>query len=707
MTDEPASPIEVAVAATPEHQLKDELYIVIPTIRNLDFLEMWRAFFSLNTSSSFKTVILRGPSRSPMTLIMSFTTGMRLTGFRALRLPAFRSRTPLVVASVAKDPSGKAINALEQHIKNLLSPSVPFFLKTLYDPFADGVDFVHYECPNPTCEASREEHVDAVLSIPKSTLFPMCGMNLAFYRHLIGPAMYFGLMGEDHQPIGRYDDICGLAGASSREPKEYKGIYWQFEIIPFFQQVVLPKDYTTVQKCYVELSKQIKEKLGKIDPYFHKLAEAMVTWIQVWDELNPTAATAALSNGKTDVVRDDPTNNVPDTIFSKLGMQLHRRNNHPLGILKNGIYEYFDTNYPTMFDKFDDLCPIVSVKQITEACLLVYYLMDFIDYYNFDDVLVPADHVSRSYNDTYYVDSQTVLRCHTSAHQAELLRRGHTHFLVTVDVYRRDSIDSTHYSVFHQLNHLLGTTMGSFVGHMMEGVRAFTPDIWEASGLDPTSYAADDLKKSLEGLARHLFGAVEMRWIDAYFPFTNPSYELEIYFKEKWMEVLGCGVMEQEILKSNGRPNSVDWAFGLGLERLAMVLFDIPDIRLFWTTDERFTSQFSEGQMGVKFKPFSKYPPCYKDMSFWINESFTENNLCEVIRGIAGDLVERDNFLFRRYQVSLIDNCTNKKGMTSHSYRIAYRSMERSLTDEEINNLQAHYYTLALLLFQFLSVRLR
>ncbi|KAJ0042259.1 hypothetical protein Pint_18443 [Pistacia integerrima] len=134
--------------------------------------------------------------------------------------------------------------------------------------------------------------------------------------------------------------------------------------------------------------------------------------------------------------------------------------------------------------------------------------------------------------------------------------------------------------------------------------------------------------------------------------------------QEKWLEVLGCGVTEQEILKRGGRSNNVAWAFGLGLERLAMVLFDIPDIRLFWSTDERFTSQF---------------PPCYKDMSFWINESFTENNLCEVVRGVAGDLVE---------EVQLIDNFTNKKGMTSHCYRIAYRSMERSLTDDEINELQ-------------------
>ncbi|XP_054822385.1 phenylalanine--tRNA ligase, chloroplastic/mitochondrial-like isoform X2 [Prosopis cineraria] len=288
---------------------------------------------------------------------------------------------------------------------------------------------------------------------------------------------------------------------------------------------------------------------------------------------------------REDVVKDDPTNNVPDTIFSKLGLQLHRRDQHPLGILKNAIYEYFDSNYSNKFDKLDDLCPIVSVKE------------------NFDDVLVPEDHVSRSYNDTYYIDPLTVLRCHTSAHQAELLRRGYTHFLVTGDVYRRDSIDSTHYPVFHQ----------------MEGFRVFVPDEWEPSGMDATSYAAADLKKCLEGLARHLFGAVEMRWVDTYFPFTNPSFELEIYF------------------------------------------------------------QFSKGQLGVKFKPFSKYPPCYKDMSLWINESFTENNLCEVVRSVAGDLVE---------EVKLIDNFTNKKGMTSHCYRIAYRSMERSLTDEEINDLQ-------------------
>eukprot|EP00252_Welwitschia_mirabilis_P016280 TRINITY_DN3591_c0_g1_i1.p1 TRINITY_DN3591_c0_g1~~TRINITY_DN3591_c0_g1_i1.p1 ORF type:complete len:450 (+),score=64.36 TRINITY_DN3591_c0_g1_i1:214-1563(+) len=348
---------------------------------------------------------------------------------------------------------------------------------------------------------------------------------------------------------------------------------------------------------------------------------------------------------KEEIVREeDPTNNIPDSIFGKLGLQLHRRDNHPLGILKEEIYKYFDQQYQGQFKKFDDLCPIVSVKA------------------NFDDVLVPPDHVSRSYNDTYYINSETVLRCHTSAHQAELLREGHTHFLVTGDVYRRDSINATHYPVFHQ----------------MEGFRVFTSTELGASHLDSASYVAMDLKKTLEGLAQHLFGNVETRWIDTYFPFTDPSYELEIYFQGEWLEVLGCGVTEEKILSDNGRQGCLAWAFGLGLERLAMVLFDVPDIRLFWSSDPRFTSQFSKGQLGVKFKPFSKFPPCYKDISFWISDSFTENNFCEVVRAVAGDIAE---------EVTLIDQFT-KKDKTSHCYRITFRSMERSLTDEEVNQLQ-------------------
>jgi phenylalanyl-tRNA synthetase alpha chain len=181
-------------------------------------------------------------------------------------------------------------------------------------------------------------------------------------------------------------------------------------------------------------------------------------------------------------------------------------------------------------------------------------------------------------------------------------------------------------------------------------------------------------------MASHLFGETEMRWLDEYFPFTHPSFELEIYFQDEWMEVLGCGVIHPNILANAGRPNDKGWAFGLGLERLAMILFGIPDIRLFWTTDERFHSQFAKAGEIVQFKPYSKYPPCYKDISFWITDDFHINDFNELVRGIAGDLVE---------QMELIDNFTHpKSNRTSHCYRIFYRSMDRSLTNEEIDELQ-------------------
>lgn len=181
-------------------------------------------------------------------------------------------------------------------------------------------------------------------------------------------------------------------------------------------------------------------------------------------------------------------------------------------------------------------------------------------------------------------------------------------FLCTGDVYRRDEIDASHYPVFHQ----------------MEGVRIFAKDSPAFVGLteaERTEYIVNDLKGILGGLAKHLFGDVEMRWNSDYFPFTEPSFELEVLFQGKWLEVLGCGVVHKEVMVNGQRPEDFGWAFGLGLERLAMVLFGIPDIRLFWTEDQRFLSQFNESKPRITFVPYSKFPACYKDVSFWLPES--------------------------------------------------------------------------------------
>jgi phenylalanyl-tRNA synthetase alpha chain len=211
----------------------------------------------------------------------------------------------------------------------------------------------------------------------------------------------------------------------------------------------------------------------------------------------------------------------------------------------------------------------------------------------------------------------------------------------------------------------------------MEGVRIY-PASFDMKVVEA------DLKALLTGLAVHLFGEVEMRWREDYFPFTQPSFELEVLFNNKWLEVLGCGVIHPEVLANAQRAELTGWAFGLGLERLAMVLFDIPDIRLFWSHDERFLGQFKEGKL-AKFKAFSKYPLCYKDMSFWLppdnaTKSFHPNDLYELIRDIAGDMVET---------VELFDEFVHPKTeKRSQAYRITYRHMERSLTNEEVDALQ-------------------
>lgn len=144
--------------------------------------------------------------------------------------------------------------------------------------------------------------------------------------------------------------------------------------------------------------------------------------------------------------QDHPSNNLPSEVKAKLEKQLLHQVNHPLNIIKKKIHEYYTSQGrgegKPKFTLFDSLSPVVTVKQ------------------NFDDLLTPEDHVSRKPTDTFFLDDMHLLRCHTSAHQTDLIRDGNNAFLVAGDVYRRDEIDSSHYPVFHQ----------------MEGVRVFTQE---------------------------------------------------------------------------------------------------------------------------------------------------------------------------------------------------------------------------------------
>ncbi|EED91239.1 phenylalanine tRNA synthtetase-like protein, partial [Thalassiosira pseudonana CCMP1335] len=345
-----------------------------------------------------------------------------------------------------------------------------------------------------------------------------------------------------------------------------------------------------------------------------------------------------------------PSNNITPHIASLVGRDLHLRPSHPIGIVRSKIQEYFaslkdDNN--TIYKIFDAEDPIVTSQQC------------------FDDLLIPPNHPGRAPSDTYYVTESTLLRTHTSAHQSQHLRSGVDAFLCCGDVYRRDEIDATHYPAFHQ---------------MEGGAEGLTREEWLKS--TECQMVELDLKSTLEGLMDHLFGPTQKRWNEDYFPFTEPSFELEINHNDEWMEVLGCGVIHEQVLELSNRSDRRGWAFGLGLERLAMILFKIPDIRLFWTDDERFHSQFKEGKI-AEFRSYSKYPPVFKDIAFWTkstSDEFVENDFFDLVRSTAGDLVER---------IELIDHFTHPKtGRSSRCYRISYRSMDRSLTNEEIDELQ-------------------
>lgn len=327
-------------------------------------------------------------------------------------------------------------------------------------------------------------------------------------------------------------------------------------------------------------------------------------------------------------------NNINKSIQEKRSIKLHLKQNHPICLIKELIYNYFKD-----YKKFDDLSEVVTIKS------------------NFDDLLVPKDHPSRRTTDTYYVDVNHVLRSATSAHQNELMQRGYRRFVATGDVYRKDTIDKYHYPIFHQ----------------MEGVKI-------VEDIDPM----EDLVNTLNGLMEYLFPGSEYRILDDYFPFTNPSIQYEVKMEGEWVEICGAGVIQKQIL-DNCNISKKGWAFGIGLDRLVMKLCNIPDIRYLWTDDERFINQFKNGI--TQFQLYSKYPSTYRDISYWVKNYIEDeeenlwikhNDFCMDIRDISCDLIQ---------DISLLDKYT-KGDQTSLMYRITYQSLNRTLENEEVNEIQ-------------------
>ncbi|CAH8293523.1 unnamed protein product, partial [Schistosoma turkestanicum] len=359
---------------------------------------------------------------------------------------------------------------------------------------------------------------------------------------------------------------------------------------------------------------------------------------------NPTSNWISINGNST--IKDSWYNLTPH-IIELTKKSLHNQKYHPLNLIKQRIVDFMFKHHvrhvdndnqkgTPLFSLYDHLSPVVTVRQ------------------NFDSLFIPPDHPSRLRTDTYYLNETTVLRSHTSAHQLDLINSGLNAFLVAGDVYRRDDIDSLHYPVFHQIEGVRLFTQDELFQNAIDPCQCFRlfedipssslynrPDLYPFKVFPSSMLPLDkqlnhttetklvleyELKTLLQEMAKCLFGPdIQLRWVDAYFPFTHPSWELEIKTKsgypknnlvcdnrnnnddddesiEEWTEMLGCGIIRQELLDRSGIPNKVGYAFGLGLERWAMQLYEIPDIRLFWSKDEGFLNQFITDDIHASIK---------------------------------------------------------------------------------------------------------
>ena len=203
------------------------------------------------------------------------------------------------------------------------------------------------------------------------------------------------------------------------------------------------------------------------------------------------------------------------------------------------------------------------------------------DYYNFEALNIPKNHPARDMQDTFYINSELLLRTHTSSTQIHYMENNDPPLRIISPgrVYRNEDISVKSYCLFHQIEGLYVDKNVSF----------------------------SDLKSTLDYFAKTMFGKdVKVRFRPSFFPFTEPSAEMDIYWGLEtesdyrvtkgtgWLEILGCGMVDPNVFKSVGY-NSKKWkgfAFGMGIERIAMIKYGISDIRKFYQGNIKFLEQF-------------------------------------------------------------------------------------------------------------------
>ena len=236
--------------------------------------------------------------------------------------------------------------------------------------------------------------------------------------------------------------------------------------------------------------------------------------------------------------------------------------------------ETLDVSMPGTYRPQGRIHPINSIiDQITDIFVGLGYTIASgpeieEDYYNFEAPNFLPDHPARDMQDTLYLPNGQLMRTHTSNTQIRYMKEHEPPLRVLAcgRCYRRDTVDATHAAVFHQ-------------------IEFFAVD---------KNITFTDLRGTIQLFLEALFGDIEVRLRPSYFPFTEPSAEVDVKWQGKWLEVLGCGMIDPNVLKAVGYDPEIysGFAAGLGVERLAMVQSKIDDIRRLYSSDLRFLNQF-------------------------------------------------------------------------------------------------------------------